>query len=301
MQLRGAFFLSGFSSRATIECIAIISSDEVRLQPGFTFRIVEAIKQTKIQAPPSKMTLPFGVSAAAGLIVLLLSLSVLYSPLYRIGQLIGSALPSQMRVPEDGIIPVENIEIREIIRLSPEMNDGDFGKEPQLEPKQMFGGGKWSEKADMPKGRAFLSGTVLDGEIYAVGGFGDFPQMVGTVEAYNPKTDAWSKKANMPTPRSGLVVVALNGKLYAIGGSISQQHSSFCWTGSSSPTYTMKRSQKTYDRRFRRTASHSRKSEPAMGRMEGHRHGKTPGIRCQRSGRWIQSLQRRFTCTGRSL
>ncbi len=59
-------------------------SDSVRAIFTFTFRIVEAIKQTKIQAPPSKMTLPFSVSVAAGLIVLMLSFTVPYSPLYPI-------------------------------------------------------------------------------------------------------------------------------------------------------------------------------------------------------------------------
>ena len=45
------------------------------------------VEQTTIGAPPSKMTLPFGVSAAAGLIALLLSFSIPHSPLYPIGQL----------------------------------------------------------------------------------------------------------------------------------------------------------------------------------------------------------------------
>ena len=85
--------------------------EEMRLQPSFTFRVVEAIKQTKIQIPPSKMTLPFSVSAVAGLIVLLLSLNVSYSPLYPIGQWIGSALPSQTQVKEDGVIAVDTVEI----------------------------------------------------------------------------------------------------------------------------------------------------------------------------------------------
>jgi hypothetical protein len=87
--------------------IAMMSTtfDEMRLQPGFAFCIVEAIKQTKIQS--SKMVLPFGVSVAAGLIVLLLSLSLPYSPLYPIGQLIGSALPSQTQVTDDGVLPVD--------------------------------------------------------------------------------------------------------------------------------------------------------------------------------------------------
>ena len=58
--------------------------DEMRLQPGFTFRVIEAINQTKIQAPSSKMTLPVSVSAAVGIVALLLNLSALYSRCIRL-------------------------------------------------------------------------------------------------------------------------------------------------------------------------------------------------------------------------
>ena len=121
------------------EMITMMSTtfDEMRLQPGFTFRMVEAIKQTKIQAPPSKMTLPFSVSAAAGLIVLLLSLSIPDNRLYPIGELIGSPLPSQMRMIEDGMIPVDAIEITTPMSLSSQMSDGDFGKKPLPKPMRM--------------------------------------------------------------------------------------------------------------------------------------------------------------------
>ena len=194
--------------------------DEMKLQPGFTFRVVEALKQTKIQTAPYKTALPYGVSAAAMMIALLFALTVPYSPFYPIGQWIGSTLPSKTQVVEDGVIPVDTMDVTKITILTSENEDGDFGQKPQPERARMFAsaGGKWEKRADMPKGRAFLSGAALDGEIYAVGGFGDFPEMVGTMEAYDPKTDTWEKRANMPTSRSGHAVVALNRKLYAIGG-----------------------------------------------------------------------------------
>lgn len=50
--------------------------DEMKLQPGFTFRVVEALKQTKIQTAPYKTALPYGVSAAAMMIALLFALTV---------------------------------------------------------------------------------------------------------------------------------------------------------------------------------------------------------------------------------
>ncbi len=106
--------------------------EEMRLQPSFTFRVVEALKRTKIQSPPSKATLPFGLSVAGGLVVLLLSLSVPHSPLYSIGQLIGSALPSKTQVPEVGVIPVDTIEITKIVSLS--IADGECGTKPMPKP-----------------------------------------------------------------------------------------------------------------------------------------------------------------------
>ena len=106
------------------EMITMMSTtfDEMKLQPSFTFRVVEAIKRTKIQAPPSKATLPFGVSVATGLIALVLSMTIPLSPLYPIGTLIGSALPSQTQVPEVGVIPVDVVNITEITIFSSELS-----------------------------------------------------------------------------------------------------------------------------------------------------------------------------------
>ncbi|MCH8290630.1 sigma-70 family RNA polymerase sigma factor [Candidatus Poribacteria bacterium] len=198
-----------------------ITFEEMRLQPSFTFRLVEAIKQTKIQAPPSKMTLPLSVSATAGLIVLLLSLSIPYSPLYPIGQLIGSALPSQTQVPEAGVIPVDTIEITEITILTSEKGDGHFGQKPKPEPVDFFGGGgKWERKTDMPTGRAAPAITV-NGKIYVIGGTAWGQLGPGrTVEMYDPVTDTWTKKADMPTGRGIFSASVVGENIYAIGGMI---------------------------------------------------------------------------------
>ncbi len=203
------------------EMITMMSTtfDEMRLQPGFTFRIVEAIKQTKIQAPPSKMTLPFGISATAGLVALLLSLSIPYSPLYPIGQLIGSALPSQIQVSEGGVIPVDTIKVTEIVSLSPEMDDGDFGKKPTPEQTPMFGVGTWERKADMQTARLSSSTVVVDEKLYVIGGYvGGGGQIFSTLEVYDPLKDTWVTKADMPTPRFRLATSVVEGIIYAIGG-----------------------------------------------------------------------------------
>src|SRR5439155_16652468 len=72
----------------------------------------------------------------------------------------------------------------------------------------------WTPKAPMPTARAFLAVGVVNGIIYAVGGWSG-----ATVEAYDPTTDTWTTKASMPTARGGLAVGVVNGILYATGGS----------------------------------------------------------------------------------
>lgn len=77
---------------------------------------------------------------------------------------------------------------------------------------------RWTTKASIPGGKHWLSTSVVDGKIYAIGG------KVGasasaTVEEYEPATDTWTRKTNMPTARWGLSTSVVNGKIYAIGGS----------------------------------------------------------------------------------
>ncbi len=51
---------------------------------------------------------------------------------------------------------------------------------------------KWTTKADMPTPRSWFSTSVVDGKIYAIGGWngGNTP----TLEEYDPATDTWTKK-----------------------------------------------------------------------------------------------------------
>jgi N-acetylneuraminic acid mutarotase len=76
---------------------------------------------------------------------------------------------------------------------------------------------KWTAKADMPTARSSLSTSVVNGKIYAIGGY-SFGIRVSTVEEYDPVTDKWTKKANMPTARNFLSTSAVDGRIYAIGG-----------------------------------------------------------------------------------
>lgn len=72
----------------------------------------------------------------------------------------------------------------------------------------------------MPTARAALAAARgSDGKIYVVGGMSDAGVALGTLEAFDPKTNTWQVLNSMPTPRHSLAVVAADGGIYAIGGS----------------------------------------------------------------------------------
>jgi len=78
--------------------------------------------------------------------------------------------------------------------------------------------GTWTQKADMPTGRAIAGSAVVDGKIYVVGGAHIPWGFTAVVEEYNPETDTWTRRADMPTARQGVVAAAVDGIIYAIGG-----------------------------------------------------------------------------------
>ena len=60
--------------------------------------------------------------------------------------------------------------------------------------------------------------AVLDGKLYAVGGFNDDDQFLSSVERYDPVTNAWEAVAPMAVERIHHAMAVLDGKLYAVGG-----------------------------------------------------------------------------------
>jgi len=78
----------------------------------------------------------------------------------------------------------------------------------------------WTMKADMPTARMYLSTSVVNGKIYAIGGASRAQpaEVISTVEEYDPVTDDWTTKSFMPTPRWGFSTSTVDGKIYAIGG-----------------------------------------------------------------------------------
>jgi len=77
----------------------------------------------------------------------------------------------------------------------------------------------WTTKAPMPTARCGVGVGVIDGVLYAVGGYPDLGAELTTVEAYDPATDSWTTMDAMPTARYSPGVAVVDQVLYAIDGS----------------------------------------------------------------------------------
>ena len=77
----------------------------------------------------------------------------------------------------------------------------------------------WIFKENMPTARGFLSGTIVNGKIYVIGGV-ENTQLYGTslVEMYDPATGHWATMENMPEARCSHATCTYNGKIYVFGG-----------------------------------------------------------------------------------
>ena len=80
-----------------------------------------------------------------------------------------------------------------------------------------FKGEHWYAVAEMNSRRCRAGVAVLDGLVYAVGGFNGSLR-VRTVDCYDPVKDQWRPVASMEARRSTLGAAVMNGLLYAIGG-----------------------------------------------------------------------------------
>ena len=98
----------------------------------------------------------------------------------------------------------------------------------------------WTPVAPMPTARARPVLAVVDGRIYAIGGFAD-RLGVAAVEIYDPATGTWSRGADMPEARGDMAVSAVGGTLFAIGGRSSEHFppglaSAYAFTPGGGPT-----------------------------------------------------------------
>jgi N-acetylneuraminic acid mutarotase len=195
-----------------------------KLRSGFTFRILEAVKRIKIQPMPRTAGLPWGLSLAASVIIAALTLNPHISIVNPTSIPSGSPLPAEAKVLKTGEIPVDILEVSQVSFLASKQEDGEDGvpKLPEVHnaaPLASQGeGDTWTRKADMPTARAWLSASVVNGKIYAVGGGVGANLATSRMEEYDPERNAWMEKADIPTARYGLSTSLVNGKIYAIGG-----------------------------------------------------------------------------------
>ncbi|CAA9994190.1 unnamed protein product [Nesidiocoris tenuis] len=80
-----------------------------------------------------------------------------------------------------------------------------------------FAAETWTSVAEMPGRRCRAGLVVLNGQVYAVGGFNGSLR-VRTVDVYDAATDQWTTTCSMEARRSTLGVAVLNNCVYAVGG-----------------------------------------------------------------------------------
>lgn len=77
----------------------------------------------------------------------------------------------------------------------------------------------WSNIASTLSKRDSLGLTMLEGEVFAVGGYNDLDcKYLKTVEKYDPKSNSWTKVKSMHMARRSPGLINYRGKLYVIGG-----------------------------------------------------------------------------------
>uniref|UniRef100_A0A8D0W5M1 BTB domain-containing protein n=1 Tax=Sus scrofa TaxID=9823 RepID=A0A8D0W5M1_PIG len=75
----------------------------------------------------------------------------------------------------------------------------------------------WIKVASLHKGRWRHKMAVVQGQLFAVGGF-DGLQRLCSVERYDPFSNTWAAVASLPEPVSSAAVAPCAGRLYVIGG-----------------------------------------------------------------------------------
>lgn len=78
--------------------------------------------------------------------------------------------------------------------------------------------GTWYPLASMPTPRQEVATSVLNGEIYVIGGFNTAGQATNVVEVYNPNTDTWRRAAPLPIVNDHGAAATVLGGIIAFGG-----------------------------------------------------------------------------------
>ena len=199
-----------------------VTYEQHSLPASFTFRIVEATKRIKINPMPRMAGLPWGLTAAMGIIITVLSLNPHMSIPIDMANPGGSPLPVETGVLKTGEISVDILDVSQTPLLA-NMQGEDNGEKPDQQEIAAVAaqgqGGAWLPKADMLTTRALFSTCIVDGEIYAIGGEDDgFNPPLSNIEKYNPERNIWINVADMPASRFMHSSSVIDGKIYIIGG-----------------------------------------------------------------------------------
>ncbi|XP_021347664.1 kelch-like protein diablo [Mizuhopecten yessoensis] len=76
----------------------------------------------------------------------------------------------------------------------------------------------WAKIACLRQPRMYLSVSVLEGILYAVGGNDSYGRSLDSVEYYDPDLNQWGYIAPMTTPKIGVATAGYQGHLYVVGG-----------------------------------------------------------------------------------
>jgi RNA polymerase sigma factor (sigma-70 family) len=215
--------LRGARARLKEEMIAMMSAtyEKHELPENFTFRMVEIVKRIKIDATPRSTGLPWGLSLAAGIAVVIMTFG---SQMAIYKQPTPLAFSSETETPKVREMAVDILRVPGTSVMAGNQGDTDGVGIDQRSPQinsllaPAKGGGTWTQKADMPTARSNLGSALVDGKIYVIGGTPSNGGAVASAEEYDPATDIWTKRANMPTAREGIRAAAVDGIVYAIGG-----------------------------------------------------------------------------------
>ncbi|MCZ8310758.1 MAG: galactose oxidase [Magnetospirillum sp.] len=81
------------------------------------------------------------------------------------------------------------------------------------------GSNSWLQAQDLPLGANHVGVAVLDGRLYAMGGFIDQNRRPhAECFVYGAEGERWSKIAPLPTPMGAMGCIAYEGRIHAVGG-----------------------------------------------------------------------------------
>ncbi len=117
---------------------------------------------------------------------------------------------SAARITFASTIPGYGSGTRDAVRLTDLASSTCLDRSPEVALN-----GAWVEEAAMPTpAQSEHATTVLDGQLYVLGGYGD-PR---GFKRFDPASNAWARLADLPGGRDHLAAFAIEGGVYMVGG-----------------------------------------------------------------------------------